>query len=182
VDTARSRLLGLVPPFIERVGLILQLRQQVQQRLGPAVPATARPKTLNQFSQLGAPATPAIQAHPLSVELAALVPPRFLEQIPYDRLPHFPRYLKALLIRIERATLNPAKDQERARQIAPYLAAWRQLQGELPRSTTACLAIEEFRWMIEEFKVSLFAQELGTATPISPKRLDEKLARIREAS
>ncbi len=159
VDTARSRLSGLVSPFIERVGLILQLRQQVQQRLGPIAPATPpRPKSLKQLNQLGAPAGPT-GGHPLAVELAALLPPRFLEQIPFDRLPHFPRYLKALLTRIERAGQNPIKDQERARQ-----------------------ALEEFRWMIEEFKVSVFAQELGTAQPVSAKRLDEKLARIRQVS
>ena len=51
-----------------------------------------------------------------------------------------------------------------------------------PRSPEARQAMEESRWMIEEFKVSVFAQELGTACPISPKRLDEKLARVRQAS
>ncbi len=180
VDTARSRLPGLVPPFIERVGLILQLRQQVQQRLGPAVaPPTPRPKTLSQLTRLMAPAAPA-GGHALAGELAALLPPRFLEQIPFDRLPHVPRYLKALLMRIERASLNPSKDQERARQIAPYQNAWNQLQATFPRSSEARQAMEEFRWMVEEFKVSVFAQELGTASPVSAKRLDEKLACVRQ--
>jgi ATP-dependent helicase HrpA len=183
VDTARSRLPGLVPPFIERVGLILQLRQQVQQRLGPAVaPQTPRPKSLSQLTQLTqltAPVAPA-GGHSLAGELAALLPPRFLEQIAFDRLPHVPRYLKALLTRIERAALNPSKDQERARLIAPYQIAWNQLQATSPRSSEAHQAMEEFRWMIEEFKVSVFAQELGTAFPVSAKRLDEKLARVRQ--
>ena len=98
-----------------------------------------------------------------------------------DRLPHFPRYLKALLTRIQRAALNPSKDQERARQIAPYQNAWNQLQATSQRSPEARQAMEEFRWMIEEFKVSVFAQELGTASPVSAKRLDEKLARVRKA-
>jgi ATP-dependent helicase HrpA len=125
------------------------------------------------------PAAPA-GGHSLAGELAALLPPRFLEQIPFDRLPHVPRYLKALLTRIERAALNPSKDQERARQIAPYQNAWNQLQSTAPRSPEARQAVEEFRWMIEEFKVSVFAQELGTAFPVSAKRLDEKLARVRQ--
>ena len=111
-----------------------------------------------------------------------MLPPRFLEQIPFDRLPHVPRYLKALLTRLERAALNPAKDQERARQIAPYQEAWKQLQAAPPRSAEARQAMEEFRWMLEEFKVSVFAQELGTAQPVSAKRLDEKLARIRQST
>jgi ATP-dependent helicase HrpA len=184
LETARSRLPGLVPPFIERVGSILQLRQQVQQRLGPAIVApmpTTRPRTFSQLSQLGAPAA-APRGNPLAAELAALLPPRFLELIPFDRLSHFVRYLKALLIRIERAAQNPLKDQERARQLAPYQNAWKQLQAAPPSSTGARQAMEEFRWMIEEFKVSLFAQELGTASPVSPKRLDEKLAHIRRVA
>jgi ATP-dependent helicase HrpA len=117
----------------------------------------------------------------LTSELIALLPPRFLEEISFDRLPHVPRYLKALLTRLERAALNPGKDQERARQLAPYQNAWQQLQAAPPRSTEARQAMQEFRWMIEEFKVSLFAQELGTAQPVSAKRLDEKLAGIRQA-
>jgi ATP-dependent helicase HrpA len=183
LEIARSRLPGLVPPFIERVGSILQLRQQVQQRLGPVVaPApTTRPKTFSQLSQLGAPVA-APRGNPLAAELAALLPPRFLELIPFDRLSHLGRYLKALLTRIERAAQNPLKDQERARQLAPYQNAWKQLQAAPPSSAEARQAMEEFRWMIEEFKVSLFAQELGTISPVSSKRLDEKLARIRQAA
>ncbi len=181
VEIARSRLPGLVPPFLDRVGLILQLRQQVQQRLGPALPAASqRATTLNQLSQLGTPPGPT-GGHPLAAELAGLLPPRFLEQIPFDRLPHLPRYLKALMMRIERAGLNPLKDQERVRQTAPYQMAWKQLQTAPPHSSEARQAMEEFRWMIEEFKVSVFAQELGTAQPVSAKRLDETLARIRAA-
>jgi ATP-dependent helicase HrpA len=180
VDAARSRLPGLVPPFIERVGLILQLRQQVQQRLGPAVaPPAPRPKTLNQLTRLVAPAVPA-GGHSLAGELAALLPPRFLEQIPFDRLSNVPRYLKALLMRIERRALNPSKDQERASQIGRYQNAWDQLRATSPRSFEVRQVMEEFRWMVEEFKVSVFAQELGTASPVSAKRLDEKLARIRQ--
>jgi ATP-dependent helicase HrpA len=90
--------------------------------------------------------------------------------------------LKALLTRIDRAALNPAKDQERARQIAPYVTALTQLEAQPPRTAEARREREEFRWMIEEFKVSLFAQELGTAVPVSAKRLDEKWERVRISS
>ncbi len=183
VENAHARLPGLVPPFIERVGQILQLRQQVQLRLGPVAPAAPpKPQPLKDFRLLGTPAPVAPSSgHPLAGELATLLPSRFLEEIPFERLRHVPRYLKALLIRLERAALNPAKDQERARQLAPYQLAWKQLQAAPPRSAEACQAMQEFRWMIEEYKVSLFAQELGTAQPVSAKRLDEKLARIQQA-
>ena len=74
--------------------------------------------------------------------------------------------------------MNPLKDQERARQLVPYLEALRKLPTATPKSIAARQRLEEFRWMIEEFKVSLFAQELGTAFPVSAKRLDQHLAQL----
>jgi len=118
---------------------------------------------------------PARATNPLAEELTSLMPARFLERIDYERLPHLQRYLKALLIRSERAALNPAKDQERLRRLAPYQDALNKLQAQPSPSPEAQRQLEAFRWMIEEFKVSLFAQELGTATPVSPKRLDQQL-------
>jgi ATP-dependent helicase HrpA len=147
----------------------------VQQRIGAvAVAALPRSQTLSSPNQLGTPA--AIRAaNPLAAELASLVSSRFLERIAYDRLTHLPRYLKALLIRAERAALNPAKDQERVRQLAPYQDALKKLQAQPAGSPEAQRQIEAYRWMVEEFKVSLFAQEVGTAIPVSPKRLDQQL-------
>jgi ATP-dependent helicase HrpA len=176
VIQARERLAGLASQFMDRLGLILQLRQQVQQRIG-AASSPARSK-LSSLNQLGTPA--AVRApHPLAEDLATLVSPRFLERITYDRLAHLPRYLKGLLIRAERAALNPAKNQERLRQIAPYQAALKKFQAQPQGSPEFHRQVEAFRWMIEEFKISLFAQELGTAVPISPKRLDQQLESIR---
>jgi ATP-dependent helicase HrpA len=74
--------------------------------------------------------------------------------------------------------LNPVKDKERAQQIVPYLAALKKLETNSPKPAEARRRLEEFRWMVEEFKVSLFAQELGTAVPVSPQRLDQQLQRI----
>jgi ATP-dependent helicase HrpA len=181
VTTARQRLPGLAMQFIDRLGLVLQMRWQVQQRLNAvASPQPPRPRTLSSLSQLGAPPVfPAV--NPLAAELAGLVPARFLERIEYDRLPHLPRYLKALLIRAERAALNPAKNQDRLRQLSPYLDALKKLQAQSLGSLRAARQTEVFRWLVEEFKVSLFAQELGTAVPVSPKRLDQQLEKIREA-
>jgi ATP-dependent helicase HrpA len=182
VAEAHKRLPGLAPQFMDRLGPILQLPQQVQQRIGAvAGPAPPRTQPLSSFSQLGAPA--AVRAtNPLAKELASLVPSRFLERLPYDRLTHLPRYLKALLIRAERAALNPAKDQERQRQLAPYQDALKKLQAQPPRSLEAQRQLDAFRWMVEEFKVSLFAQEVGTALPVSPKRLDQQLEILRQTA
>jgi ATP-dependent helicase HrpA len=180
VAEARQQVPGLVPQFMDRLGLVLQLRQQVQQRLGAvAASSSPRPRSLSSLSQLGSSA--AVRAvNPLADELAGLVSSRFLERTTYERLSHLPRYLKGLLLRAERAALNPAKNQERLRQLAPYLEALRKLRTPPARSLEAQRKIEAFRWMIEEFKISLFAQEVGTAVPVSPKRLDQQLEIIRD--
>jgi ATP-dependent helicase HrpA len=177
VRETRERLVGLPSQIEARLNAILPLRQQIATKLGQAA-ATApapRPRTLNDLSQLGSPAKPAASKHPLAIELNGLLPPRFLEQITFDRLKELPRYLKALLTRLERAALNPQKDAERAAQLAPYAQVVAGFAAK-PASVPEVRAMqEEFRWLVEEFKVSLFAQELGTAAPISAKRLDQKL-------
>jgi ATP-dependent helicase HrpA len=181
VQETRARLAGLPAQIESRLNAILPLRQQIATKLGQAV-ATApapRPRTLNDLSQLGTPAKAATSKHPLAAELNSLLPPRFLEQINFDRLKDLPRYLKALLTRIERAALNPQKDAERAAQLAPY-AQIVASHAANPANVPELRALqEEFRWLVEEFKVSLFAQELGTAVPISAKRLDQKLEALR---
>ena len=182
VTVARSRLAGLAQKLVDQVGVILQLRQQVEQRISAvAAPSAKTPKTLSDFSQLGQLVAKPVTANadPLAGELAAMLPPRFLEAIPFERLPHLPRYLKALLLRVERAAQNPPKDRERAAQVAPYVTALRQVAAKPPHSAEAGEARAAFRWLIEEFKVSVFAQELGTSVPVSVKRLDEALAKMR---
>ncbi len=183
VEHARSRLRGLAPQLIDRVGAILQLRQDVARRCGAvSKPAPVRAKTLSDLSQLGAAPVAARSVNPVASDLEKLLPKNFLETIPFERLQHIPRYLKALLTRAERAAQNPLKDQERARQLAPYQEALRKLEASKPKSAEARRAVEEFRWMIAEFKVSIFAQELGTAIPVSAKRLDQQLEAVRQVS
>jgi len=148
-------------------------------RYGPKAAPTSTKKTLTGLNQLGsvtavAPSKPNLA----TVELATLLPKHFLETTRFEQLAHFPRYLKALLIRAERAALNPQKDQERARQFAPFVEKLLTLRGKPQAASTMRRDIEEFRWLIEEFKVSLFAQELGTAVPVSAKRLTEYLGKL----
>ena len=187
VSVARDRLPGLAQQFLDRLGPILQLRQQVHHRVRPAVaPAAPRSQTLSSLSQLGAPVTPITPVvrggNPLAEELSNLVSPRFLERTPYERLPHLARYLKALLIRAERAALNPLKDQERLRQLTPYMEALKQLEAQPHRTVEGRRQFDAYRWMVEEYKVSLFAQEVGTAVPVSPQRLDRQLEAARRAA
>ncbi len=179
VQQTRLLIPGLAMALVDQVGLILRTRQEIEARCGPA-PAlpVAKPQKLSAFSQLNLATKDAPK--PVNVwaeELAGLVPPNFLAVTPYAQLAHLPRYLKALATRMERARLNPVKDKERAALVAPYLARLKALRNQPASQSAARRQAEEFRWMVEEFKVSVFAQELGTAFPISPKRLDEFLSR-----
>jgi ATP-dependent helicase HrpA len=177
VEQARLRVPGLASQMMDRLGAILPLRREVLLRCAPAPPATVRGR-LSDLQQLGAAPKPTRGYVGMAADLDTLLPKHFLETISFEQLPHIPRYLKAMLIRAERALLNPPKDQERLRQLAPYQEVLRQFDVHPRKSSEARRQVEELRWMIEEFKVSLFAQELRTVIPISAKRLDQQLARI----
>jgi ATP-dependent helicase HrpA len=181
VEQTRSQLPGLATELVDRLGVILKLRQEIQRRCGPApsLPAT-KPKTLSDFSQLSIAVKDTSKSVNIwAAELDTLLPRRFLEAISFAQLTHLPRYLKALATRMERATLNPVKDKERLRQLEPYLAALKTFADNPPPTMDGKRELETFCWMVEEFKVSLFAQELGTAIPVSPARLDQQLQRVR---
>ncbi len=98
----------------------------------------------------------------LDHDLQRLLPGDFLARTPHAQLPHLHRYLRAIQIRADRAAVSPAKDAEKTRQLAPF-AGW---ENRVPAAQR-----EAFRWMLEDFRVSLFAQELGTAQPASAQRL-----------
>jgi ATP-dependent helicase HrpA len=185
IQHARSAIPGLVPKLIEQVKAILALRQQiVTHRAYPApAPAAAnRSTTIKDPSRLASAPTSA-QTRSLAFlpdELGALLPKDFLLRVPFDRLPHWPRYLKALLIRADRALLNLAKDSERARQVQPYVETLRTWQARKELNQDTQQALEQFGALVEEFKVSIFAQELGTTQPVSAKRLDALLEKVKD--
>jgi ATP-dependent helicase HrpA len=180
VQQTRLEIPGLAQKLIDQVGVILRARKEIQQRCGPSpLLPTTKPKTFSDLSQLNVATKDAAKpANLWAEELEALLPRNFLSAIPFAQLTHIPRYLKALATRMERAKLNPVKDRERVQLIAPYLVKLKAHAVIPPKSAEARRRLEEFRWMVEEYKVSLFAQELGTAYPVSLKRLDEQLSHI----
>ena len=111
----------------------------------------------------------------LREQLDALLAPGFLRELPPERLAHYPRYLKAMRLRGERLRQDPAKDQQRMLQVLPY---WREY---LKHRAAGDEGLDELRWLIEEWRVSLFAQELKTAEPVSAKRLAKALEAIASA-
>ena len=112
------------------------------------------------------------QAHAdLTSQLAGLLPRDFLCATPIDRLAHLPRYLKAASARIDKLRADPARDARLMAELAPLLQNLQRARAALKGELDARL--DDFRWMIEELRVSLFAQELRTPMPVSVKRLQK---------
>jgi ATP-dependent helicase HrpA len=109
-------------------------------------------------------------------QLQRLVPKRFLTVTPYSQLQHFPRYLKAITLRLEKWRADPARDAARLAELRPQEQRYWRLVAERKGATDARL--QELRWLIEELRVSFFAQELRTPQPVSIKRIDKAWAQI----
>ncbi len=116
----------------------------------------------------------------LRTSLNRLVPDNFLALYDTDRLGHLERYVKALTIRARRALVSFDKDQAKAREVKVHVDHLNRMLETLSPSTSneKRKALEDYHWLIEEYRVSLFAQELKTPVKVSPKRLESKRAEI----
>jgi ATP-dependent helicase HrpA len=112
----------------------------------------------------------------MRAHLATLTPPGFLRDVPASVLREYPRYLKALSLRGERALRDPTRDQARMLELKPFTDALAQAEqlGEAGEPEW-----QELHWDLEELRVSLFAQELGARGGVSPKKLAQRLASLR---
>ncbi|PIL43704.1 ATP-dependent RNA helicase HrpA [Massilia eurypsychrophila] len=108
----------------------------------------------------------------VQAQLQALVHKRFVTETDYAQLAHFPRYLKAINVRIEKLRGDPARD---AKSMAEWTGAASQFLriSKVQAGKNTDPRMTEFRWMLEELRVSLFAQELRTPMPVSAKRLQK---------
>ena len=109
-------------------------------------------------------------------QLQRLVPKRFLVSTPYAQLQHFPRYLKAVQARIDKARADPARDAVKLGELRPQDQRFWRLLAE--RKGVQDARLQEVRWLLEELRVSFFAQELRTPQPVSLKRLDKAWAQL----
>jgi len=155
---AKNRLLLIAQELGRLVGNVLTEYQAVQKNL-PQL------KTHNQANQ------------DVRAQLEWLLHKRFIADTPYERLQHMPRYLKAINLRIEKLRGNPARDAQCMAQMQPLTQAWQKLRQ--PQQGNSDPRVEEFAWMLQELRVSLFAQELKTPVIVSVKRLEKMLAGIR---
>jgi ATP-dependent helicase HrpA len=107
-------------------------------------------------------------------QLALLLPKKFFSQTPWERLQHLPRYLKGLKLRLDKYPSAIDRDAKSAQNVQ---IVWQRWQDKVTHLRKANLEVSEaltdYRWLIEELRVSLFAQELKTPFPVSTKRLDK---------
>jgi ATP-dependent helicase HrpA len=158
-EAARGRILLVAQEIARLVGVILTEHAALQKKL------TAMQKGF------------APTCTDIAVQLNGLLQRRFITQTPFERLQNFPRYLKAAQLRLDKARSDPARDSR-------LMADWQVLAKPWERERTAMQKsgefaygsdpfLEEFRWLLEELRVALFAQELKTPSPVSVKRLQK---------
>ncbi|HDR9837899.1 TPA: ATP-dependent RNA helicase HrpA [Burkholderia multivorans] len=149
-DEGRSRLNLLAQEIARLVGLILTEYAGVVKKLAQAKP----------FAQAHAD---------LQQQLSALIGKRFVIDTPYAQLVHFPRYLKGIALRIDKLKADPARDAKQLGELQPLVQQYQRAVSQ--RGGVVDPRLAEFRWLLEELRISLFAQELRTPMPVSVKRL-----------
>jgi len=160
LQEGRNRL-NLIAQEMQRVAAtILAEQAQVQKRIAGV--QKAYPQAAEDVKQ----------------QCARLLQAGFLARVPWERLQHFPRYLKAAALRLDKlrapAGNGGARDSQRAAELAPLEQAWqreRMSRAKLGGTVRTGAELEQFGWLLEELRVSLFAQELKTPVPVSSKRL-----------
>ena len=162
VDEGRSRFTLIAQELARSAAQILAERAALEKRL--AALERAFPHAVND----------------IRAQLARLLAPGWIARTPWERLQHLPRYLKAAALRLEKLRADPSRDQRLAAELGaleqPYsreLAA-RSRNGELKPE------LVQFGWLLEELRVSLFAQELRTPVPVSVKRLAKLWQSVRQ--
>jgi ATP-dependent helicase HrpA len=151
-DEARGKLALIAQEIARLLTTIVQEAAAVQKKLGAARAFAAACADIEQ-------------------QLSRLFPRGFVTATPAAQLSHCPRYLKAIAARIDKLKADPARDAQRMAEIAALQTPF--LRELVARKGKADPRLEEFRWLLEELRVSLFAQELRTPMPVSVKRLQK---------
>ncbi|MFT3665701.1 ATP-dependent RNA helicase HrpA [Piscinibacter sp.] len=151
VDEGRGRLTLIASEIARAAGTVLAEWSAAQRKLKDARPARET-------------------ADDVAAQLARLVPRRFVTATPWAALAHLPRYLKGVQMRLDKWRADPARDAQRLAELRPLEQRFTRALAE--RKGRADARLDEFRWLLEELRISLFAQELRTPQPVSVKRLE----------
>lgn len=157
LDQGRSRLEEEGIRITNTVKVVLKEWRGLRSALG----AARSPATVNAVADINA-------------QLAVLLPPDFIESTPRQWLGQLPRYLKAAARRLSHLPADSRRDADLAARIRPFVTQWRKLQADR-LGAAARPQLELLRWMIEELRVSFYAQDLRTAVTVSERRLAEQL-------
>lgn len=125
-------------------------------------------ETTRRLAELG-PAQPSAQAD-IESQLDDLIYDRFVADISAERLTEYPRYLQAIDLRLDALELDPRRDVQRQAEIDPW---WQRYLNHLAASHPYTAELDSYRWLVEEYRVQVFAQKLGTKDKVSVKRLEE---------
>jgi ATP-dependent helicase HrpA len=104
-------------------------------------------------------------------QAGSLLAPGWVARVPWERLQHLPRYLKAASLRLDKLRADPARDARLAGEVAGLEQRYRRELAGRTRNGQGAGELAQFGWLLEELRVSLFAQELKTPVPVSVKRL-----------
>src|SRR5690606_36185450 len=185
VEHALDALLGPDHLRVRERGAFEALAGDLAQRLGRAANERA---LLVQAALHGLAATAPLLQPPilgfaaanyddLRAQLARLVPPTLGRDVPDARLAEYPRYLKAMALRTQRLQSDPRRDQQRMLVVQQF----EQRLAALPDDPASAAEREPLRWLLEELRVSLFAQDLGTRETVSDKRVEKRLHALERA-
>ena len=115
-------------------------------------------------------------ADDIQAQLARLVSRRFVADTPFAQLQHLVRYLRGVGLRLDKLRAEPQRDAARLAELRPLEQRWLRLLAE--RKGAGDARLDEFRWLLEELRIGLFAQELRTPQPVSVKRLERAWAQL----
>lgn len=153
---------GIVDRMFETVALVARILRAARE----ADRAIAGASSIHLMAALG----------DVRAQLAALVPAGFVSATGLERLRHLPRYLEGITVRVRKLVENPGRDRQAMNQLEPAIAAFDAAGGRIPIDPEADPRLVRVRWMLEELRVGLFAQELRTAETVSPQRIAKALA------
>jgi ATP-dependent helicase HrpA len=153
-DRVRADLVDTVVAVVDRVQQVLAAAYAIEQRLGRTSDLSVVP-ALNDIRS----------------QLRGLIHRGFVTETGYERLPDLLRYLTALERRLDRLPQNPQRDREQQARIEQVQKEYDAMLAALPAARRNTAAVREIRWLIEELRVNLFAQALGTPYPVSEQRI-----------
>ncbi len=164
------------------VQLLERIRQQLIERYSEL--ALVLDRTILRWHAISRQSVSLEPAVPLAIadinsQLDDLIYAGFLNDINADQLQQYPRYLAAITQRLSALEYDPGRDHDRMSQIQPW---WQRYLEHLAETGTYDTALEEYRWLVEEYRVQIFAQTLGTRHKVSVARLDKAWQQVLSAA